>query len=91
MAQFSIRPATPDDATAATELLHASYPVLMKPAYAPDVLAAALPAMTRAHLDLLASGTYFVAQTETGELVGEEGRSGRTSEGFSCSSKKRSM
>jgi N-acetylglutamate synthase-like GNAT family acetyltransferase len=42
----------------------------MKPAYAPDVLAAALPFMTRANADLLASGTYFIAETESFELVG---------------------
>jgi len=44
--------------------------MLMKPAYAPDVLAAALPSMARANLDLLASCTYFVAETRNGELVG---------------------
>lgn len=70
MARFSIRPATPDDAAAVTKLLRASYPVLMKSAYTAGVLAAALPSMTRANPDLLASGTYFVAQTDTDELVG---------------------
>ena len=70
MDRFTIRPATPDDAAVVTALLRASYPMLMRPAYAPDLLTAAQPSMTRANPDLLASGTYFVAETQNGGLVG---------------------
>lgn len=69
MARFAIRTSTLDDAAAVSELLNASYPVLMKSAYQPDVLAAALPSMTRSNPYLLASGTYFVAETQNGGLV----------------------
>lgn len=70
LVRFAIRTSTTDDAAAVSGLLHASYPLLMKPAYPPDVLAAALPSMISANLDLLASGTYFVALSVTGEVVG---------------------
>lgn len=64
-----VRPAQPEDAVAVTALLQASYPRLMTQAYGPDVLAAALPAMTRANPALLASGTFHVAE-QAGDLVG---------------------
>ncbi len=50
-------------------LLKRSYPVLMKPAYAPDVLSAALPLMTQANPDLITSGSYYVAENG-GVIVG---------------------
>lgn len=65
-----IRTATPQDEAAVTALLNASYPELMGPAYDPDTLAAALPLMTQANPSLMASGTYYLAQTETGKIVG---------------------
>jgi GNAT superfamily N-acetyltransferase len=73
LTRFAIRLAVPDDAAAVTALLHASYPILMEPPYTPDVLAAALPSMTRANVGLLASGSYFVAENKTGGLVGSGG------------------
>ncbi len=69
-ADFTIRVAAPEDATAASELFAASYPQLMAPAYEPAVLAAALPAMIQANPALLATGTYFVAETGDGVIVG---------------------
>ena len=69
-AQFSVRPATPDDAPAVTELLEASYPVLMAAGYDDATLALALPLMTRANPALLKSGTFYVAETEDGGIVG---------------------
>lgn len=65
--------AAPADATAVTALLARSYPVLMRDAYAPEILAAALPLMTRANPALLASGRYLLAETADGTLVGSGG------------------
>ena len=53
-----------------TALLQASYPPLMKSAYDSDVLSVALTSMTTANADLLASGTYYIAETDRGRLVG---------------------
>lgn len=50
-------------------LLRRSYPVLMKRAYAPDVLALALPLMTQANPDLVSSGRFYVAE-DGGAIVG---------------------
>lgn len=47
-----------------------SYPALMSGAYADSVLAAVLPAMTVAQTTLLVSGTYYLAETPEGTLVG---------------------
>ncbi len=69
----AIRPATPADADAITRLLQASYPPLMAPAYDPQVLAAALPVMTRANRKLLGSGTYYVVQANDDQIVGAGG------------------
>ena len=68
--QFSLRPATPDDACAVTAMLQASYPVLMAAGYDDAMLALALPLMTRANPTLLASGTFYVAETQDGAFVG---------------------
>ena len=51
-------------------MLAASYGTLMRPDYNPAVLAAALPAITKASPVLLASETYFVAEAKLGLLVG---------------------
>lgn len=86
--QFSVRPATPDDAPAVTELLEASYPVLMAAGYDDATLALALPLMTRANPALLQSGTFYVAETEDGVIVGcggwtfEHPGSGKTEPGL---------
>jgi N-acetylglutamate synthase-like GNAT family acetyltransferase len=69
-ASWSLRIAGPSDAEAITHLLSSCYPRLLAGAYPQPVLDQALPLMTRAHPDLMASGTYYVAQTESGDLVG---------------------
>lgn len=69
-ASFSIRSADSRDANAVSELLRASYSVLMKPAYEAAVLGPALKLMTRANPLLLSSGTYYVAESSGGDLVG---------------------
>ena len=54
--------AGPGDAAAVGEVLADSYPVLMAAAYPPELLARALPLITRPHPQLLAGGTYFLAE-----------------------------
>jgi GNAT superfamily N-acetyltransferase len=66
----AIRIAKPDDEPAVGVLLEASYPELMRRGYDAAVLAAALPVMTRANPVLLASGTYYLAETASRCIVG---------------------
>ena len=65
-----VRVAGPEDADAVGAVLRASYPTLMSPAYPADVLARALPFMVRANPALLRSGTYYLAATPDGTVVG---------------------
>lgn len=58
---FSLRLATLADVDAVTSVLEKAYGQLLAADYPPDELAAALPLITRAQPDLLASGTYYVA------------------------------
>jgi N-acetylglutamate synthase-like GNAT family acetyltransferase len=69
MVDFDVRIAAPADAGAVSRLLSESYGQLLQEHYAPQVLAAALPLMTRARPELLASGTYFVAVARRGGAV----------------------
>jgi GNAT superfamily N-acetyltransferase len=57
-----LRVANLTDALAVDDLLLASYSVLPRSSYDPDVLDAALPLMTRANQTLLSSGTYYVVE-----------------------------
>ena len=70
---FTIRPATPADTAAVDALLQRTYPRLLKAEYPPSVLVGAIPAMTRAQPALIACGTYFLAETEDGAVVGAGG------------------
>jgi GNAT superfamily N-acetyltransferase len=54
-------------------LLARSYPRLLKPDYPPSVLVTALPIISRARPELLASGTYFLAEAEDGAVIGAGG------------------
>ena len=67
---YSIRTATPADSEAVTALLEACYPTLFAASYEPAILAPALPRMTKANPRLLASGNFFVAENQTGAIVG---------------------
>ena len=67
---FTLRVTTPDDAAAVGALLEASYASAFAGHYEDQVLAAALPLMTRANPRLLASGTYYAADTGDGVLAG---------------------
>ena len=64
-----LRPAALTDEAAVTALLRASYSTLLRPDYAPDVLEAALPLISRANPALLACPTWFVVESG-GRLVG---------------------
>lgn len=66
---MKIRPSTPEDFSAVETLLGRSYPALMADAYEPAVLSWALPLMIKADPDLLASGTFYLAE-DAGEIVG---------------------
>jgi len=59
-----IRVADIRDVQCVDTLLKRSYPVLMKHAYAPEILAAALPPMTRANPDLIVSGSYYIVEQD---------------------------
>lgn len=69
-AAFTIRVARPADDAGIDTLLAASYPVLMAPGYDAASLAAFLPIITRANPVLLASGTFYVAETGDGGIIG---------------------
>lgn len=67
--KMRVRVATTKDLQGLDALLERSYSSQMPLVYAADVLALALPAMTRANPDLVASGTFYVAET-AGSIVG---------------------
>ena len=65
-----IRAAEPEDSDAVCALLAASYSNLLAACYGSDMLERALPYLTSANPTLLASGTYYVAESNAGDLVG---------------------
>lgn len=65
-----LRRAKPADAAAVSSLLETSYRTLFAPDYAPEVLARALPLMTRANERLLASDTFYVVEAPGAQIVG---------------------
>ena len=69
---ITIRTATPADTGAVDALLQRSYPRLLKADYAPSVLVAAIPDISRAQPALMASGTYYLAMEE-GAVLGAGG------------------
>ena len=69
MTALVVRVAAPEDMAAVAAVLQASYPALMAGAYPPELLARALPLMTRPHPRLLASGRYYLCETR-GEAIG---------------------
>jgi GNAT superfamily N-acetyltransferase len=68
--RWTVRIATPVDEAAASALLHASYAGLLAAHYDRQLLGQLLPLIGRAQPALLASGTFFVAEDETGALLG---------------------
>lgn len=71
--QILIRPATPADRLAVTQLFRRSYPQLLPRYYAPQTLRDALPYITTAQPVLLDCGTYFLAQNDSGMVIGAGG------------------
>jgi N-acetylglutamate synthase-like GNAT family acetyltransferase len=67
---YAPRVATPDDLAAVDALLAASYPTLMATAYDEAVLAPALRRVARANPSLLASGSYYVVEAASGQVIG---------------------
>jgi GNAT superfamily N-acetyltransferase len=65
-----LRVAMPADAAAVASVLRPSYAELMAVAYPPDLLARALPLITRANSELLASGTYYLVLSDEGDAAG---------------------
>ena len=70
MADEILRVARPEDRAAVSDLLSRSYSILMAPAYPADLLALALPVITKASPALLGSGRYAVIETGDGRLAG---------------------
>jgi N-acetylglutamate synthase-like GNAT family acetyltransferase len=66
----SVRVACPADSEAVGALLLASFSSLLSGHYDREMLDMALPLLTRANTTLLASGSYYVAESEAGALVG---------------------
>jgi GNAT superfamily N-acetyltransferase len=69
-ADVVLRTAGPSDKHSIELVLSASFPQLLKGAYSESLLAAVLPALTRANPVLLACGTFYVAENAQGQIVG---------------------
>jgi predicted N-acetyltransferase YhbS len=54
-------------------MLARSYHKLLKNDYAPSVMVTAVPLISRANPALVRSGTYYVAETADGEIIGAGG------------------
>lgn len=60
---IEVRQARPEDAARVSAVLAASYAAIFPQWYGEDVLAGALPAMSAARPELLASGRYYLAES----------------------------
>ena len=70
---LTIRVARLADLAAVETLLSRSYPRLLAADYPPSVMVTALPIISRARPELLASGRYYLAFGGTGQLLGAGG------------------
>lgn len=70
---ITLRSATARDVAAVDTLLGRSYPKLLKADYPPSVMVTAVPLISRANPALVQSGTYYVAETSEGEILGAGG------------------
>lgn len=70
---LTIRTATRADLGRVDALLGRSYPALLKADYPPSVMVTAIPLLARAQPRLLASGSYFVAEDQEGEILAAGG------------------
>jgi len=73
MAAITLHIATLDDAPAIRALFARSYATFLVHDYAPEMLERAMPFLTFAKPELLSSGTYYIARTEAGDVVGAGG------------------
>lgn len=71
--QITLRACTSADTPAVDALLAKSYPVLLKPDYAPSILVMALPLIARARPELMRCGTYYVAEDGEGKVLAAGG------------------
>lgn len=70
---LTIRTARFSDLSAVDLLLARSHPRLLAADYPPSVMVTALPIISRARPELLASGRYYLAFGGTGQLLGAGG------------------
>ena len=70
---FNIRLARKADIPAIDLLYANSYPKLLKPDYPPSILVTVVPMFSKSQPKLVASGTYFVAEGDDGEIIGAGG------------------
>lgn len=70
---ITIRPTGPGDLAAVDALLARAYPRLLAADYPPSVLVTALPIISRGRPELLASGTYYLAEGPSGAVLGAGG------------------
>ncbi len=70
---ITLRSATGRDVKAVDDLLARSYPRLLKADYPPSVFVTAVPVISRANPALVTSGTYYVAESSDGDLIGAGG------------------
>jgi GNAT superfamily N-acetyltransferase len=70
---LSLRHASPADLSAVDALLARSYPRLLAADYPPSTLVLAVPRIMRARPELLASGTYFLAEDPEGRVLAAGG------------------
>lgn len=73
MPTLSLRRASPADLSAVDALLARSYPRLLAADYPPSTLVLAVPRIMRARPELLASGTYFLAEDPEGRVLAAGG------------------
>ena len=69
---YHLRIARPDDLAGLDALFGRAYPRLLKADYPPSVMVTAVPLIARAQPRLLASGTFYVVESE-GRLIGAGG------------------
>jgi GNAT superfamily N-acetyltransferase len=70
---LSLRKAAPTDLAAVDRLLSRSYPKLLAADYPPSIMVLAVPRISRARPELLASGRYFLAEDAEGRLLAAGG------------------
>ncbi len=73
MHSFTLRTAEKRDTGAIDDLLQRSYPRLLKADYPASVLVTAIPRMVKAQPALIGSGSYYVAEEDSGALLGAGG------------------